>query len=183
MILPMKNFPTALPGAHARLRFACIAACICFRCFAAQPAGELPLAPGFVARDIDNRLVSTDSLIARGPLIIDFWATWCSPCMAEFKAIEKLVKKYADSNLTVVAVSEDGPSEAAKVRHKVAVKKWPFVVVIDNGGSIARKFNVTAMPSLFLIGRDGKVRLSTRGFVAGDEAKLEEAVRGHSTDN
>lgn len=145
--------------------------------FAAEPNSGLPKAPHFTARDVNNRLVSTDSLIVRGPLIIDFWATWCSPCLAEFRAIEKLLKKYENKNVTVLAVSEDGPSEAARVKQMAATNKWPFIVVMDNSRSIAQKFNVSALPSLFLIGSDGKIRMNTRGYVVGDEAKLEKELR------
>jgi thiol-disulfide isomerase/thioredoxin len=148
---------------------------------AAEPGGSLPTAPRFIARDIDNRLVSVDTLIARGPLIIDFWATWCAPCRAEFRAIGKLIAKYADRHVTVLAVSEDGPSESAKVRQIVAGGKWPFIVVMDNGKSIAQKFNVSALPTLFLVGSDGLIHFYSRGYVPGDESKLEKALRDLST--
>jgi cytochrome c biogenesis protein CcmG, thiol:disulfide interchange protein DsbE len=159
-----------------------LAAVCVFSVMAAQPGKELPTAPVFTARDIDNRLVFIDSLIARGPLIIDFWATWCAPCMAEFRALEKIVKKYAGKGMTVLAINEDGPAEAAKVKQMAAMKKWPFIVVIDNGKSIAQKFNVNAMPSLFLIQGDGKIHMFTRGYVAGDEVKLEEELRDHPSE-
>ncbi|MBN1574939.1 MAG: TlpA family protein disulfide reductase [Chitinispirillaceae bacterium] len=169
-------------GTRRWLHVACILFSSVAMIIAAEPGGNLPAAPRFSVRDINNRLVSIDTLIARGPLIVDFWATWCAPCMAEFRAIEKLVKKYGDKNLTVLAVSEDGPSEAAKVKQTVRMKKWPFIVVMDNGRSIAQKFNVTALPALFLIGSDGKIRMHTRGFVPGDEAKLEEELREITAD-
>jgi peroxiredoxin len=146
---------------------------------AAGPAGPLTTAPRFTVRDINNRTVSIDTLIAHGRLIIDFWATWCKPCMDEFRAVEKLVKKYGDSTLTVLAVSEDGPSEAARVKQTALAKKWPFIVVMDNGKNIAQKFNVNALPTMFFIGTDGAIRFRTQGFVTGDEAKLEEELRDH----
>lgn len=161
-------------------RRALLVACILFSfivsSIGAAPGGDLPTAPRFTVRDINNRLVSIDSLILRGPLIIDFWATWCAPCRAEIRAIEKLVKKYGEKNLTVLAISEDGPSEAAKVKQMAATNKWPFIIVMDNGRSIAQKFNVDAMPSLFLLGKNGKIRMNSRGYAIGDEAKLEKEL-------
>jgi peroxiredoxin len=161
---------------RTRLRNACVLFLSVASIIAAGSPDNLPTAPRFTLRDINNRLVSTDSLIARGPLIIDFWATWCVPCMAEFRAIEKLLKKHADKKLTVLAISEDGPSEAAKVKQMATTKKWPFIVAMDKGRNIAQKFNVSALPSLFLIGSDGKIRLTSRGYVTGDEAKLEKVL-------
>jgi peroxiredoxin len=167
-------------------RWGILGACILFLPVSATIAegqdGSLATAPRFTVRDINNHLVSIDTLITRGPLIVDFWATWCAPCMAEFKVIEKLVRKYKDRNPAVLAVSEDGPSETARVKQMVRMKKWPFIVVMDNGKSIAQKFNVNALPALFLIGSDGKIRLHARGFVPGDEAKLEENLRGQPAD-
>ena len=144
----------------------------------AEDSGEhKPKAPAFTARDIKNKLVFSDSLLAHGPLIIDFWATWCKPCIEEFKALKKIVKKYASQNLRVLAVNEDGPSEITKVKRMVAMKRWPFIVVMDNGKAIMQKYNVVALPSLFLVGSDGTIHLVTRGYVPGDEVKLEEKIR------
>ncbi|MBN1129320.1 MAG: TlpA family protein disulfide reductase [Chitinispirillaceae bacterium] len=134
-------------------------------------------APSFSARDINNRVVSIDSLRSRGPVVIDFWATWCVPCMLEFKALTKLAKKYKDKQLTIIAVSQDNPSEIAKVKQLAAANKWPFVVVIDAGKKIAAKYQVRSVPALFLVHTDGKILYSSRGFVTGDEVKLEEAIR------
>jgi thiol-disulfide isomerase/thioredoxin len=176
-----KGLPSVIFNKKSRMtRRELLAVCVLFSSIvstlAAAPGGDLPTAPRFTVRDINNRLVSIDSLIVRGPLIIDFWATWCAPCMAEFRAIEKIIKKFGDKNLTVLAISEDGPSEAAKVKQMAATKKWPFIIVMDNGRNIAQKFNVDAMPSLFLLGKNGKIRMNSRGYAIGDEAKLEKEL-------
>lgn len=145
-------------------------------CCAGSEAG-FPTAPSIIARDIKNKLVSSDSLRQKGPVIVDFWATWCKPCMAEFKALTKLVKKYRQHNLTVIAVSQDGPAEAAKVKQLAAAKKWPFIVMMDNGKKIAAQFQVRATPETFLIGTDGTIHAAHRGYIPGDEVKLEEEIR------
>lgn len=152
----------------------------CFICCAFPiPAQEksFPAAPSFTVRDLDNKLIGTDSLIAQGPLIIDFWATWCVPCMAEFKALKKIVAQHKDKNLQVLAISQDEPSEVAKVRQTAKTRRLPFIIAMDKDKSIGQKYFVNALPSLYLIGTDGKVHLHTRGFTRSDEVKLEKEIR------
>ncbi len=163
------------------MRLLCCTACLLFP-VAAQSTDEVAgkhrvKAPVFTARDLRNKLVSTEKLLAEGPLIIDFWATWCAPCKEEFKALKKIVATYAKHNLRVLAVNEDGPSEITKVRQTVAMKKLPFIVVMDNDKSIMEAYNVTALPSLFLVGTDGTIHLFSRGYIAGDEKKLEQKIQ------
>lgn len=153
---------------------------VCLLFFTASTFSQeqsLPTAPSFSVRTLNNDLVSTDSLIGKGPLIIDFWATWCAPCMAEFKALKKIAAEHKDKHLQVLAISQDAPSEIAKVRQTVKTRRLPFIVAIDRDKSIGQKYFVNALPSLYLIGTDGKVHLRTRGFVTGDEVKLEKEIR------
>ena len=144
--------------------------------YAAGSSNNLPDAPSFIARDIHNRLVSIDTLRLHGPVIVDFWATWCVPCMLELKALKKLSKKYKDKNFTVVAISLDNQAEIAKVKQMVEANRWPFTVAVDADKKISEKYHVTSVPALFLIDTGGKIRYSSRVYVTGDEVKLEEAI-------
>ena len=146
-------------------------------CMVRATDADLPSAPSITVRDIDNRLISTDSLLRRGPLIIHFWATWCTHCIREMKALQGIVEKYGGDRVTVLAVSLDSPGEITKVKQTARMKKWPFIVAIDNGKNISQKFQVTALPALFLIGRDGLIHAMSRGFTPGDETKLDETIR------
>ena len=163
-----------------RTRWGFLIACMFFWGVVASYAGEsgndFPDAPSFVARDIHNRIVSLDSLRKNGPVIVDFWATWCVPCMLELKALKKLSKKYKDKNLTIIAISLDNQAEIAKVKQMTAANRWPFTVAVDAGKKIGEKYHVTSVPALFLIDTGGKVRYSSRVYVIGDEVKLEEAI-------
>jgi cytochrome c biogenesis protein CcmG, thiol:disulfide interchange protein DsbE len=159
-------------------RLPAVLVCLFFICLYVHAQEQaLPTAPSFTVRDIGNKLVNTDSLIADGPLIIDFWATWCAPCMAEFRALKKIVKQHKDKNLRVLAINQDAPSEIAKVKQTVKTRRLPFIVAIDKDKSIGQKYHVNALPTLFLVGTDGKVHLRTRGFVSGDGVKLEKEIR------
>lgn len=141
-----------------------------------EESAAKPQAPSFSVRDINNRLVSTDSLLKKGPVIVDFWATWCIHCMSEMKMLTRLVEKYGADRFTVLAISQDAPAERSKVRQVAKSKKWPFTIAIDNGKSIAQSYQVNALPALFLVGKDGTIAAVARGFTAGDEATLEETL-------
>jgi thiol-disulfide isomerase/thioredoxin len=94
---------------------------------------------------------------------VDFWATWCGPCVAEMPNVKKAYDRYHAKGFEVVGVSLD--SEQAPLDEFVKENKIPWVQVFhkpvasdDNWQNpLAKKYNVTGIPAMFLIGKDGKV--------------------------
>ena len=58
----------------------------------------------FRARDLNGKFVQLQKLLEKGPVLLDFWALWCVPCMKELPFIQKIGKKYEEKGLTIVAV-------------------------------------------------------------------------------
>jgi len=141
-----------------------------------EDQAQLPLAPAFSLKNLDGQRVSLDDLLGRGPLLIDFWATWCKPCIKELPHLHELYLKYRDRGFQVVAVSEDSPRSLAKVRSFVAGNKYEFLVLLDENGTVQRKFNFRAIPYTILLDRDGHVIHSRMGYRPGDERVLEEKL-------
>jgi thiol-disulfide isomerase/thioredoxin len=108
----------------------------------------------FVLSGPDGKKVSTKSL--RGKyVLLDFWASWCTPCIAEFPDIKELYKKYKDKNFEIVNISVDKSSEAwlkAVQKHKL-----PWLQAIDEKESKASNFAISAVPAKFLIDPEGKI--------------------------
>ena len=103
-------------------------------------------------------------------VLVDFWASWCAPCKASFPAYARLQAEYAPRGLVIVAVSVDeNPAACAAF-----VKRFrpPFAVRRDPGQHLARLVDVPAMPTCFLLGRDGRVRFVHQGF-HGDDTERE----------
>ncbi|MHC4180311.1 MAG: peroxiredoxin family protein [Planctomycetota bacterium] len=114
-------------------------------------------APEFEATTLDDAKLKLSDF--RGKLVlIDFWATWCSPCIAELPNVKKAYEKFADAGFVVISVSFD--KDAATARKFANKKKmtWPQVWVKGgNQSRLAELYGVAGIPATFLVGPDGKV--------------------------
>jgi thiol-disulfide isomerase/thioredoxin len=104
-------------------------------------------------------------------VVLDFWATWCGPCLETLPLVEGVVREFAERDVKLIAVNlEEQPEQIKAVlgRHKLKV-----AVALDRDGAVAAKYTVTAIPQTVVVDRDGKV---ARLFVGGGK-KTAEALR------
>jgi DsbE subfamily thiol:disulfide oxidoreductase len=108
-------------------------------------------------------------------VLVDFWATWCGPCKQSFPALEQLSKRHG-SKLAIVGVSVndevDGVAEFAKEMGTTFPIGW------DEGHAIAQRWNVSTMPSSFIVDEKGTVRFVHAGYHDGDPAEIDKEVEG-----
>ena len=86
-------------------------------------------------------------------VMINFWATWCPPCLKEMPAMERLYRQHKDAGFEMVAVSVD--TDADKVKPYIAEHKFTFRVVLDPTMALANTYGVRALPSSFIVDRKG----------------------------
>lgn len=111
----------------------------------------------------------------RGSVVyVDFWASWCTPCIRSMPALRELHGKYRDRGLVVVGVNKDETVDEARR----FLRRFPvsFPLVDDTGDAVARAFDVKAMPSGYLVDRAGKVRQVHRGFTEQTQAALDREI-------
>jgi peroxiredoxin len=90
----------------------------------------------------------------RGKIVlVNFWATWCPPCLEEMPAMERLWRKHKDTGFVLVAVSVD--TDPQKVVPFVTEHKLTFPIAFDTRMAVADKYGVRALPSSFILGREG----------------------------
>ncbi|XXF81649.1 TlpA disulfide reductase family protein [Myxococcaceae bacterium GXIMD 01537] len=131
------------------------------------PDGASP--PGFVMQRYGGGTVTLAEL--KGSVVmLDFWATWCPPCREEMPSLVKLAKEYESQGLVFVAANRDDPDSApAEVgtfikRHQPDLA--PYVVYAPDEMAVA--FQVSALPTLYFLDREGKVVDAQRGMLDED---------------
>jgi peroxiredoxin len=91
-------------------------------------------------------------------VLLNIWGTWCAPCAWEMPSMERLHQVYADSGLSIVAVSVDPAGMEDAIRDSVRSWGVTFDVLHDPAKEIWRAYRLTGVPETFVIGRDGIVR-------------------------
>ncbi len=105
-------------------------------------------------------------------VLVDFWATWCGPCIAELPNVKAAYEKYHARGFDVVGISLD--QDAETLRTFVEKQQIPWTNLFDEGHPMAKKYNIRAIPTALLVDKDGKVITHrTRGAALEQElAKL-----------
>ena len=117
--------------------------------------------------------ISLESLAGK-TIYVDFWASWCAPCLTSLPLYNELYHKYKDQGLEVVAITVDNPIEDGLF----FLEDTPldFLIPADPEGDAAELFGVIGMPTSYLIGPDGEIKLVHMGFRDGDLELIEAAI-------
>jgi thiol-disulfide isomerase/thioredoxin len=106
---------------------------------------------------------------------VDFWASWCSPCLQSFPFMNKLEQEFKDKGLQILAINMDeNLSDAQDFLIKQPAK---FKIASDTKQQCAKAFNVRAMPSSYLIDRNGIIRHEHLGFRSGETEELQNIIK------
>ncbi len=107
-------------------------------------------------------------------VIVDFWASWCVPCRRSFPWLNTMHDKYGDDGLVIIGVNLD--LERAAADEFLAEFPPRFSIIHDTSKKLAKEFGVVAMPSSFIIGRDGENRGRHYGFKVKKQDEYEAAI-------
>jgi thiol-disulfide isomerase/thioredoxin len=108
----------------------------------------------FTLETVDGKSITLSRL--KGKVVfLNFWATWCGPCRVEMPGMEALHRRYREDGLEFVAV--DIMENAAQVRDFLKDNGYTFPVALDAKGSVSGGYGIQAVPSTYILDRDGKI--------------------------
>lgn len=134
--------------------------------------------PSVELKTMDGKSINTAELGFKGPVVISFWATWCSPCKRELNTIHELYTDWQEeTGVNLVAVTIDDQKTMSSVPVYVNGKGWEYLVLMDPNGDFKRAMGVNNVPHTFLVDTDGKIVYSHNNYAPGDEEKLYEEIK------
>jgi cytochrome c biogenesis protein CcmG, thiol:disulfide interchange protein DsbE len=120
--------------------------------------------PSFTLTSLEGKRVKSADLIGDGPLLINFWATWCKPCLAEMPKLLAFSKEWEDKGFRVISVSIDDPRTSKQVKPFVHRQGIKFPVYLDPNQEVLRKLGGRAVPFNVFVSSGGEILSATQGY-------------------
>jgi peroxiredoxin len=107
--------------------------------------------------------------------VVNFWASWCAPCVAEIPSLNRLREQMQDQPFELISINyAESPEKIRQFMQKVSVQ---FPVLIDPKGKVAQQWNVIAFPSTFVIGADGKIQYGVNAAIHWDTPEVVDTLK------
>ena len=142
---------------------------------AALPAGIK--APDFSLPALDGSRFSLQDALKTGPVLAAFFKVSCPVCQYTFPFLERIYKAHGDKKLTIVGISQNDQRDTAAFMKEYGVT---FRTLLDdpNGYAVSNAYGLTNVPTLFLIGQDGQIEISSVGWVKQDIEEINRQLTG-----
>ncbi|MCG3167734.1 MAG: Thiol-disulfide oxidoreductase ResA [Bacteroidia bacterium] len=135
--------------------------------------------PSVDIKTLDGKTFNSANFDNEGkPMIISFWATWCTPCKKELNNINEIYSDWQkETGVKIIAVSIDDSRNNPKVQPYVDSQAWEYEVYLDPNGDLKRALNVNTIPHTFLVDGNKKIVWQHTSYVEGDEFHLYDEVK------
>ena len=122
--------------------------------------------------DVEGNKISFDKF-RNEVLILNFWATWCGPCLVEMPSMASLFEVFQDKGLHVIAISDE---DEETIRYFIDQNPYPFTFLIDRQGRLSERLGVWALPLTIILDRNGKLTYFHQGAQLWDTPDLKKRI-------
>tara|TARA_B100000029_G_scaffold492814_1_gene554607 strand:- start:3050 stop:3676 length:627 start_codon:yes stop_codon:yes gene_type:complete len=134
--------------------------------------------PNIRLKMLNGKYAKLYDYLKNGPMILDFWATWCEPCKKQMKFLNTFHNHYKETGFKVLTINTDTPKSISKVKSYIRTKDFVFHVAVDPNSQVKNKLKIKLMPTTLIIDQDGTIVYRHQGYLPGDELKVLEALNG-----
>lgn len=134
-------------------------------------------APDFELRSLEGKNVRLADHFGKDVVLIDFWATYCQPCLVALPHLDELYRKYKGRGFVVLAVAIDEAALGSRVRVEAAKLRLSFPVLLDPETEVVARYNPkSSAPYSVLVARDGRIVARREGYTVAERDVLEREV-------
>ena len=126
----------------------------------------------FSLENSQNKTINYNELKGEKLTIIDFWATWCKPCLKAIPALIKIQDDFKSLGVNLIGISCDGPRSVSKVAPLTNTLNINYPILLDFNNDIMRDYNISNLPTLLIVNSENKIVYFHEGFNAGDETEI-----------
>lgn len=134
-------------------------------------------APSFTLADVDGKKVNLSDLSGK-VVILDFWATWCAPCKASTKELQKLHEKYQSRGVIILGVSMDTGKSAAELVKEFSGKNGLTYRMVLDDGPMSKSYAVRNIPALFILDKRHTIKKIYPGYLPDLGVMIEKELEG-----
>jgi cytochrome c biogenesis protein CcmG, thiol:disulfide interchange protein DsbE len=141
--------------------------------------------PSTPVRTLTGKKIPFNEAIEKGKItMISFWATWCTPCKKEIKAVKsKLAEWQKETDFNFVTVSIDDARKTADVKSFTKSEGWDFPVLLDPNSDLKRSLNFSNVPFTIIVDENGNIVKMHSGYVQGNEIEMYEFIKALAAKN
>lgn len=136
------------------------------------------IAPAFTLKDSNGQTVSLNDFKGKNYILIDFWASWCAPCLEELPYIKELYKKYHQQGFEIISVTQDKEADLwKKAIAKEKIEAWKHLSVTENKTTIINDYFVFGIPHKVLIDKNGVIIGKWKGSGENNKHELQQLLK------
>ena len=130
----------------------------------------------FKLKNLDNRTVSYQDLKGENLTVIDFWATWCKPCLKSMPKLVEMNDEFKEQGVKFIGVSVDGPRNLNKVKPFAKSLGINYPVLLDTDNSVMGRLSVRAVPTLLVVNSEDESVYFHEGYGPGEDKVIREEI-------
>ena len=144
---------------------------------AADRIGDLQLgseSPDFSTTDLQGRQVVLSEFQGRKVVVVDFWATWCAPCLQAMPTLQELYDEFKGREVEILAVNLG--EDPKRIQRFMERHSYTFRVVADQDQAIGNRFGISAIPAQLVVNADGRIEWVQVGYQSSRENELRQLL-------